>query len=830
MATKSDLISLGRKYKNDSILAEEAAYKEGIKIFVPNIEHLKKLLEEDRELKDNCVVVVSNKSNDGASGLNAHAEIIEGVKYSSLDGTRQTIYFLSDAIFSSNEKDLKYFLGKGVDNVDEIKRKCRNLKPCIHGSDAHSNEKIFEPDQKRYCWIKADPTFEGFKQIIFEPYSRIRIQEDKPEQKRPYLYIDKVRFISQASDLTFSNESIEVNPNLNCIIGGKSSGKSLLLYYVAKTIDHSQIENKYRDLEVSDSYSFEEDITDFDFELVWGDGVTFNLSDSASTKNRQITYIPQMYINHLAEKRGNDKLKNLIQSILEEKPEFHEFHNSAKNDISRFKLLTENKISQYFEFEKKIGEAEIQLKNKGDKSARQKNLTNRQVELAALRIESGFTEEQEKDYSNQLSLRGLHESRRKNLENAKEVLSNEYSLELNTIEEEIRARLIGIAEITSPKFANSEKTKNAYSNTIKKYEEELLAPFQKVYIDIAIKIEKIDRCVQKCLEKISIYDLKLAPYLAKITKKEKLQEIQQDIAQEESMLFQITELEQQEAVLKKQMNDYKLEAEEGYEKTIKEYQKIIEKINHEYSDINSDRNIKLKARLTFDSDSFFNSCTRHVNKQTSLSSFGNYFDLNEFVFIENTHFDNIKDFFSKILEADIRYNQGGNKSVVCSAMLEDYFSIDFEIFEMDESIFKMSPGKKGLILLYLILHLSNASYPILIDQPEDNLDNRTVYRELKDFIKLKKIERQILIVTHNANLVVPTDSENVIVANQSGQDKGKDNAIYRFEYISGSLENSFVDKYAIGILNQMGIREHVCEILEGGVEAFKEREIRYSIA
>ena len=81
----------------------------------------------------------------------------------------------------------------------------------------------------------------------------------------------------------------------------------------------------------------------------------------------------------------------------------------------------------------------------------------------------------------------------------------------------------------------------------------------------------------------------------------------------------------------------------------------------------------------------------------------------------------------------------------------------------------------------------------------------------------------------NANLVVPTDSENIIVANQSGQDKGKENETYQFEYVSGSLENSFVNDAVPGILNQMGIREHVCEILEGGEDAFKEREMRYSI-
>ena len=85
-------------------------------------------------------------------------------------------------------------------------------------------------------------------------------------------------------------------------------------------------------------------------------------------------------------------------------------------------------------------------------------------------------------------------------------------------------------------------------------------------------------------------------------------------------------------------------------------------------------------------------------------------------------------------------------------------------------------------------------------------------------------------MTHNANIVVPTDAENVIVANQEGQDAGKDNAAYRFEYISGSLENTFRSSGSAGILNQMGIKEHVCEILEGGEAAFIEREKRYSLS
>jgi len=80
-------------------------------------------------------------------------------------------------------------------------------------------------------------------------------------------------------------------------------------------------------------------------------------------------------------------------------------------------------------------------------------------------------------------------------------------------------------------------------------------------------------------------------------------------------------------------------------------------------------------------------------------------------------------------------------------------------------------------------------FPILIDQPEDNLDNRTVYTDLKDFIKAKKLNRQIIMVTHNANLVVATDVEQIIVANQDGKDNSG-NKKFRFEYVTGALEHT----------------------------------------
>lgn len=147
-----------------------------------------------------------------------------------------------------------------------------------------------------------------------------------------------------------------------------------------------------------------------------------------------------------------------------------------------------------------------------------------------------------------------------------------------------------------------------------------------------------------------------------------------------------------------------------------------------------------------------------------------------------------------------------------------------------DSLQMMSPGKRTFVILKLLLDFSKNENPILIDQPEDNLDNRAIYKELVMYIRKKKLERQIILVTHNPNIVVGADAENVIVANQNGVKTPNADGV-KFQYVNGSLENSFrIDDNCEPILNTMGIREHVCEILEGGEEAFRKRESKYGFA
>lgn len=128
----------------------------------------------------------------------------------------------------------------------------------------------------------------------------------------------------------------------------------------------------------------------------------------------------------------------------------------------------------------------------------------------------------------------------------------------------------------------------------------------------------------------------------------------------------------------------------------------------------------------------------------------------------------------------------------------------------------------------LIIGLSKSKAPILIDQPEDNLDNRSITLDLVNYLKIKKLERQIIIVTHNANIVVNSDAENIIVANQAGQVDDNTTSKFRFDYINGAIENSFdKDSRQSDVLKSIGIRQHVADIVEGGRDAFKMREKKY---
>jgi len=282
---RQGLIDLGKSL--DSSLDNLSAYKKGIDSFIVTHSDLQKLIDENRYFRENVIVVVSNSNKDGASAFQKHYDLFEDMGVGSLDAVRKSIYSISDCVFSSNKEDIIYFLGLKKDSKKVVIEKCGSLKPCIHGSDAHTEEKLFEPDEQRYCWIKADPTFEGLKQIIFEPEpgERVKISPVEPDQKDGYKILSKIRF-TNTNDFP---EEIEFNKNLCSVIGSRSSGKSALLAYIAHSVDPELTEKKKEDGpgEGAD-YSWERiKESNLEFSMEWGNG---QLNDESPGK---IVYIPQ---------------------------------------------------------------------------------------------------------------------------------------------------------------------------------------------------------------------------------------------------------------------------------------------------------------------------------------------------------------------------------------------------------------------------------------------------------------------------------------------------------------------------------------------------------
>ena len=117
----------------------------------------------------------------------------------------------------------------------------------------------------------------------------------------------------------------------------------------------------------------------------------------------------------------------------------------------------------------------------------------------------------------------------------------------------------------------------------------------------------------------------------------------------------------------------------------------------------------------------------------------------------------------------------------------------------------MSPGTRTNILLEYIVHRDTNS-PLLIDQPEDNVDNQTIYGQIKDWFVTLKNKRQVIVVTHDANIVINADAENIILATQN-QDGS-------FSYEYGALESG-------------NMLEEASVILDGGVEAVRRRLMKY---
>lgn len=686
-----------------------------------------------------------------------------------------------------------------VDRISEFE----SIKPCIWGSDAHSFDRMFEPAEKRYCWVKADLTFEGLMQILCEPADRIAIQEDKPEQHDPHRSIESIQF----HDASFQEEPICFSEGLTCIIGGRSTGKSLLLRQLARSIspDYAKGQEQRSSVNRLD--------LDCPADVVWRDG--------SQSNERKIIYLPQTYLNRTVDnpESGETGASDLIAGVLLQNEQINEAKrrfDAKKGEI--LKSFSDN-LAAYVAGQERLKAARVKLAEHGESSIYREAERALVQEYKSLSGPGNASQEDIELYAD-LKRRsnagvGLLEALKRNraiIESLPSPIipepvyngSNCYGLLTEDIAAELRVEIDSINKVLCDRWGTAiQRLVNTCVSREEKIEEE---------------IGEIGRQIAELEPKIEHSD-KLYKAMASLNEERKKMVVAETIERE------IDRLRDDQDLLFDSICASRNYLFEAYA----EFSKEIEPLSASMAD-----GLDFSAEVVWRKKDFESSVINMLDRRKlgaferatnrDLQNLADEDYCDELLLDIWNSIKGMLDGCQLILKSDITENE------FLGELFGDWYEIHYVVTSGGDRLDKMSPGKKGLVLLELIVELEQGDCPILIDQPEDDLDNQSIYSELRRFIKESKKRRQIIIVTHNANIALGADAEEIIVANQHGQ--GRENAKFKFEYRSGAIENNVApddDTEVRPFLNRYSIQQHACQILDGGKEALEQRRRKYSM-
>ncbi len=780
---------IGRDYRKHNKSESGSDYLVGLNRITVNYNQVVNVLMKSAQLRDKYLITAP--VDDDLSAVNWN-----GRDYP----TRKNIYFQCNLLLTSNEKTRLWALAKGheADQIAEF----GSIKPCIWGSDAHSYDRLFRPSEDRFCWIKADVSFDGLMQVIYEPEDRVRIQKDRPEEKDAHQIIDRVSFEDEA----FQEEPIYLSEGLTAIIGGKSTGKSILLRHIAKSIDPKQVEEREMTSSLRNSK------LDVKAKVIWKDGVS---------GERRIIYIPQSWLNRIVdESEGESQLNTMLQDILVQQADISKAQEILKAQITRCTEEVKHSILDYVSAYERMNEAEKRLLNFGRSEAFISSIDKLEKQRQELSDDAGITDDTLKKYSEVgKELSELHE--------CINAIERE-DLMLESIDSPY-TYLPGISTVladgsVSYNYDCLPISRESITATIAQMNETLRSIWESASDSMR---QLIDSKKDQSLERLSRCQDDYMSLQEEVTRNDQLIKIDKQLQEEKEKLkkSKAYELEKESAMSK--MDGLKTEilsSRSALKLAYANYANQVSALNSSDSDLEFEADVQIKEKDLFDAISnLFNNKTFRAFKEKSGYGIN---DKDDFKYNEGL----LDALWNAMLDNTLSFKGGNTLQSALEHLFSDWFFVHYTIKSGNDTISSMSPGKKALVLLEMIVNLEKSNCPILIDQPEDDLDNRSIYTDLVSYLKTKKRERQIIVVTHNANVVVGADAEEVVIANQDG--KGCHNNSKRFEYRCGAIENvspvtSSDGSIISGILNQKGIQEQICDILEGGKDAFELRKKKY---
>ena len=734
----------------------------------------------------------------GHGGINALKWFEDNKNFSRSGLVRENLTHQADVIFSNDQNDRNFYLGRREDTpATEIAVRFDDLKPCIWGSDSHSLDKLLHPSNGNtldYTWIKADVSFEGFKQITYEPELRVRVQQDNPSEEETYAKIEKLE-VDFPSDLKIkdkeSSEAInfciqgkqEINfsSNLTCVIGGRGSGKSTLvhiLYNLVPGRDTDRLSKVNSPL--------------FNLQLASKD----ELGKIRSQTKSDIPSSTEFFLQNEVEKFAKDvsEMSNLIKTRL--------YGLSAINDEQKNLQQIENEwqtadvgvkelISAYEEITR-IDQQIVLVK-------KQKDTLKKQTDVIS-----------SKDY--------------KKLQKEIEEFATSISA-FDTYEKEYKRVLLEISTLV----------KSVSRLDWTKYDS------QAVLISLSAELEKKKTELQTSFETVAKKNT-VADYTTKLNdKKTQLKNFlkekglsPENIGEIATATQQIADLDEQIKILQQERIPHQ-ETYDRKENTLQAHRETYSSYKAEFESVANNLQSNL-ANLKFDDNEANISFQFKTNDQLLRDAVANFIkslnnskvslrtDNIQSVLFGNESIplsDMISD-LSKIVEAVNSSEVADVHTQIIRELIGDptfveklYLRMQHHHFNINNIQVQTKLGEKllqstsfgercGIVIAIVLVAGTN---PIVIDQPEDNLDGKYISKVLVPLIRSQKQKRQIILVTRDANIVIGGDSELILVLDK--QDHGS-------ALLPATIENKV-------------IRPKYIWILDGGETAFKAREAKYCI-
>lgn len=754
-------------------------------------------------------------------------------------------------------------------------------KPSVVFSDSHKSYENICP-----TWIKADPTFEGLRQVLHEPKDRICIQnppeilEYTKRNKPHYIQDVSVRPISDAKG--WFNDTVVLNSSLVAIIGNKGTGKSALADIISLLGDTKQYtkfsflkNRKFRDKKTGQAQFFEANMTWLDGEI---SGPTRLDKDPQAGSVEKIKYLPQNFIedicsdlstsqnslfyqelqgvifSHLEEHQrlGCDFLAELLAQESEETEKLIQVKIDRISDVNaelvelqrkqspEVKIEIENKLSEKTRTLQQIFRDKPALVSapSAEKDSEHKDLL---IKIFSLQQRAAKLEKITIDFENQrIVITEKVAKANKLLEQLKWVsdkvqefrenitaLAGPLDIDAGQVFQ-VKIKSDIVEQIKTQLLAEKEDLDHVLSEDKENSIPWELTPLERNILKLQDTLSKPEREHQEYRRKRldwrkrvrGVIGSKLEP------KMDSIRRLQQDLSLVADIPDRISGLEEKRLTLAKEIFQLKHILKEkfrNYHKPVQDFISTHPIAQSEAFPLSFTVSIAEKDFTKI----FFEYISQGVNGSFCGAEQGQQRLLD---LLEQTDFNKEKsvfDFLAEILASlreDKREGQSAPVSIV--KQLKKNTSED-ELFNMlfaltwlqpvynlewdNKGVEQLSPGERGQLLLIFYLLIDQEKVPLIIDQPEENLDNQTVYQVLVPCIKEAKSKRQVILVTHNPNLAVVCDAEQIICVQM---DKAKDNKI---SYITGAIENPEINK-------------KIVEILEGTKPAFMIRESKYQFS